>query len=177
MGCARGPLGRFAYRHGYNSPASPEATGLEIDKMNKEHLQSHFDAYIGEILRRIPAEDRKTFRIVVEDSYETGGQNWTDGLTEKFTERYGYSPLPYLPVLQGIPVGSNEMSNRFLWDLRRLVADLVAFELERGHLRRYREPRRILMRTYLWQEQDMVGVVYGCRKSFRTLSECDETAC
>ena len=115
-----------------NSPASPEATGLEIDKMNKEHLQSHFDAYIGEILRRIPAEDRKTFRIVVEDSYETGGQNWTDGLTEKFTERYGYSPLPYLPVLQGIPVGSNEMSNRFLWDLRRLVADLVAFEYVGG---------------------------------------------
>lgn len=115
-----------------NSPASPEATGLEIDKINKEHLEGHFDAYIGEILRRIPAEDRKTFRIVVEDSYETGGQNWTDGLVEKFTERYGYSPLPYLPVLQGIPVGSNEMSDRFLWDLRRLVADLVAYEYVGG---------------------------------------------
>lgn len=115
-----------------NSPATPEATGLEVDKMNKEHLESHFDAYIGEILRRIPAEDRKTFRIVVEDSYETGGQNWTDGLTEKFIERYGYSPLPYLPVLQGIPVGNNEMSDRFLWDLRRLVADLVAFEYVGG---------------------------------------------
>ncbi|MDE6123551.1 MAG: glycoside hydrolase family 2, partial [Duncaniella dubosii] len=84
------------------------------------------------ILRRIPAEDRKTFRIVVEDSYETGGQNWTDGLTEKFTERYGYSPLPYLPVLQGIPVGNNEKSDRFLWDLRRLVADLIAYEYVGG---------------------------------------------
>lgn len=115
-----------------NSPATPEATGLEVDKMNREHLQSHFDAYIGEILRRIPAEDRKTFRIVVEDSYETGGQNWTDGFIEKFTERYGYSPVPYLPVLQGIPVGSNGMSDRFLWDLRRLVADLVAFEYVGG---------------------------------------------
>ncbi len=115
-----------------NSPATPEATGLEVDKINKKHLQSHFDAYIGEILRRIPAEDRKTFRIVVEDSYETGGQNWTDGLTEKFTERYGYSPLPYLPVLKGIPVGNNELSDRFLWDLRRLVADLIAFEYVGG---------------------------------------------
>lgn len=115
-----------------NSPASPEATGLEIDKMNKEHLQAHFDAYIGEIMRRIPAEDRKTFRILVEDSYETGGQNWTDGLAEKFRERYGYSPLPYLPALQGIPVGSNEMTDRFLWDLRRLVADLIAYEYVGG---------------------------------------------
>ncbi len=115
-----------------NSPASPQARGLEVDKLNRDHLKGHFDAYIGEIMRRIPAEDRKTFRILVEDSYETGGQNWTDGMTEKFTERYGYSPLPYLPVLQGIPVGDNEMSDRFLWDLRRLIADLIAYEYVGG---------------------------------------------
>lgn len=115
-----------------NSPATPEATGLEIDKINKAHLQGHFDAYIGEIMRRIPAEDRKTFKILVEDSYETGGQNWTDGLADKFRERYGYDPLPYLPVLRGIPVGSNDLSNRFLWDLRRLVADLIATEYVGG---------------------------------------------
>jgi len=115
-----------------NSPAAPDATGLEVDKMNKNHLQAHFDAYIGEILRRIPAEDRTTFRVVVEDSYETGGQNWTDGLAEKFEERYGYSPLPYLPALQGIPVGGNDISDRFLWDLRRLIADLVAYEYVGG---------------------------------------------
>lgn len=115
-----------------NSPAAPDARGLEVDKLNHEHLRDHFNAYIGEILNRIPAEDRKTFRIVVEDSYETGGQNWTDDLTEKFEARYGYSPLPYLPVLQGIPVGDNDMSDRFLWDLRRLVADLVAYEYVGG---------------------------------------------
>ena len=115
-----------------NSPASPEATGLEVDKLNRKHLQGHFDAYIGEIMRRIPAEDRRTFRILVEDSYETGGQNWTDDMTDRFIERYGYSPLPYLPVLQGIPVGDNEKSDRFLWDLRRLVADLIAYEYVGG---------------------------------------------
>ena len=47
-----------------NSPASPEATGFEIDKMSREHAAAHFDAHMGEILRRIPAEDRKTFRVV-----------------------------------------------------------------------------------------------------------------
>lgn len=115
-----------------NSPATPEATGLEIDKINKDHLQSHFDAYIGEIMRRVPAEDRKTFKILVEDSYETGGQNWTDGLAKKFEAVYGYDPLPYLPVLKGTPVGDNDKSSRFLWDLRRLVADLIATEYVGG---------------------------------------------
>lgn len=115
-----------------NSPALADATGLEIDKINSEHLQSHFDAYIGDILKRIPPEERRTLRILVEDSYETGGQNWTDHMTETFTERYGYSPLPYLPALRGTVVGNNDMSDRFLWDMRRLVADLVAYEYVGG---------------------------------------------
>ncbi len=118
-----------------NSPAMPDATGLEIDKMNEKHLSAHFDAFIGEILRRIPASERKTFRVVVEDSYETGGQNWTDGLTSKFESTYGYSPIPYLPVLRGVTVGNAEKSERFLWDLRRLIADMIAYEYV-GGLRR-----------------------------------------
>jgi hypothetical protein len=115
-----------------NSPAAPDATGLEVDKMNKAHLQAHFDAFIGEIMRRIPAEDRTTFKIIVEDSYETGGQNWTDNLAPDFEKRYGYSPIPYLPVLRGIVVGDENRSDRFLWDLRRLVADKVAYDYVGG---------------------------------------------
>lgn len=115
-----------------NSPASPEATGLEVDKMSEEHVRYHFDAYLGEILKRIPAEDRKTFKIVVEDSYETGGQNWTDKMIPAFKERYGYDPVPYLPALYGVVVNSQDLSDRFLWDVRRLIADLVSYEYVGG---------------------------------------------
>lgn len=115
-----------------NSPAVPEATGLEIDKMSRKHVEAHFDAYIGEILRKIPAEDRKSFRVVVQDSYETGGLNWTDDMEEVFKSRYGYSPVPYLPTLFGQVVGSRDQSDRFLWDLRRLIADRVAYDYVAG---------------------------------------------
>jgi hypothetical protein len=114
------------------SPAPVEGRGLETDKMSKEHIRAHFDNYLGKILERIPAEDRKTFRIVVEDSYETGGQNWTDNMIEVFKEAYGYDPVPYIPALSGTVVGSPEITDRFLWDLRRLVADLVAYEYVAG---------------------------------------------
>ena len=100
--------------------------------MSEEHVRYHFDAYLGEILKRIPAEDRKTFRIVVEDSYETGGQNWTDKMIPAFKERYGYDPVPYLPVLYGVVVNSQDLSDRFLWDVRRLIADLVSYEYVGG---------------------------------------------
>ncbi|MBN2634075.1 MAG: glycoside hydrolase family 2 [Bacteroidales bacterium] len=115
-----------------NGPASPESTGLEIDKMSKKHVAAHFDAFIGEILRKIPEADRKTFRVVVEDSYETGGQNWTDDMIESFWKAYEYDPVPYLPVINGRVVGNPDLSDRFLWDLRRLVADRVAYDYVAG---------------------------------------------
>ena len=115
-----------------NSPAVPEGTGLEVDKMSRKHLAAHYDAFMGELLRRIPPEDRTALKVVVEDSYETGGQNWTDDMKEAFEKAYGYSPVPYMPVLQGEMVGSMEESERFLWDLRRLVADRVAYDYVGG---------------------------------------------
>src|SRR6201985_2382917 len=115
-----------------NSPAPPEGRGLAVDKMSKEHVAEHFNAFLGQILKRIPAEDRKTFTVAVEDSYETGGQNWTDNLIPEFKQTYHYDPTPYLPVLQGKVVGSEDMSDRFLWDLRRLIADDVSFKYVGG---------------------------------------------
>jgi hypothetical protein len=115
-----------------NAPAPPEGRGLEVDKMSKEHVTAHFNAFMGQILKRIPAADRKTWRVVVEDSYETGSQNWTDNLVTEFKQAYHYDPIPYLPTLQGKVVGSQDMSDRFLWDLRRLIADDVSYKYVGG---------------------------------------------
>jgi hypothetical protein len=115
-----------------NSPASPEGQGLEVDKMNRDLAQHHFDAFIGEVLKRVPAADRKAFTRVVADSYEMGSQNWTEGFDAQFRQRYGYDPMPWLPVLSGRLVGSADQSERFLWDLRRLIADRVATEYVGG---------------------------------------------
>ncbi|MBN9381312.1 MAG: glycoside hydrolase family 2 [Chitinophagaceae bacterium] len=115
-----------------NSPAQPEGRGLQGDKMSREHVAENFNAFIGEILRRIPKEDRTCFKVVIEDSYEVGGQNWTDGMMAAFKSRYGYDPLPYLPVMQGRVVGSEDRSDRYLWDLRRFIADKVAYDYVGG---------------------------------------------
>ncbi|MBB6498613.1 glycosyl hydrolase [Pedobacter cryoconitis] len=116
----------------YNAHAAPEGTGLETDKMSKEHIAAHFNAFLGEIMRRIPAQDRKTWKIAVGDSYETGSQNWSDRFIAQFKLVYHYDPLPYIPVLRGKVVGSADHSDRFLWDLRRFVADKVAEEYVGG---------------------------------------------
>jgi len=115
-----------------NSPASPEATGYEVDKMSKKLAEKHFYGHMGEILKRIPEADRKSFKVVVQDSYETGGQNFTDDFMKDFKQKYGYDPTPYLPVYQGRVVNSQLESDRFLWDMRRMVADEVAYNYVGG---------------------------------------------
>jgi len=126
MRCGMIPIGTQC------APSSPESRGLEVDKMNRDHVRSLFDGMVGKFLRRTPAAERKALKYVIADSYETGPQNWTDGLVEKFEQRFGYSPVRFLPCLTGRVVDSPEVSTRFLWDWRRLVVELIAVDYVGG---------------------------------------------
>lgn len=118
-----------------NKPTLKEGRGYEVDKMNRDAVRAHFDAFAGELLRRMPSERRKGLRHVIADSYEQGSLNWTEGFAEEFAATYGYDPYPWLPVLTGRVVKSADRSDRFLWDMRRLVADKIAS----GYVRSLRE--------------------------------------
>ena len=115
-----------------NAPATPEGRGYDVDKMSRAAVTEHFNAFIGKIRSRIPQSDRKAFKYVVADSYETGSENWTDDFAASFKKRYGYDPLKWLPVLTGRVIDSRAESDRFLWDVRRLVADKVAYDYVGG---------------------------------------------
>ncbi len=115
-----------------NAPASQEGLGLEVDKMNKKALENHFNSFIGKVIDQMPAKERTSLKYVVADSYETGSQNWSDDFDKDFKKQYGYDPLPWLPVLNGRIVGSANQSDRFLWDVRRLVADQIAYNYVGG---------------------------------------------
>ncbi|MEI6647905.1 MAG: glycosyl hydrolase, partial [bacterium] len=108
------------------SPTPPQATGLECDKMSRAAVEKHFDSMMGEFLRRIPENQRKGLQHITLDSYEVGPQNWTDDMAKIFRKTYGYDPMPWLACLNGLVVGSRDQTDRFLWDWRRLVADLIA---------------------------------------------------
>jgi hypothetical protein len=115
-----------------NHPALPHARGLEIDKMDPEAIRYHFDQHVGKLKEGMSEEELTALKHVIIDSYEVGSQNWTDRLEERFLEVYGYDPLPWLSVLSGRVVGSVSQSDRFLWDLRRLVADEIAINYVGG---------------------------------------------
>jgi (4-O-methyl)-D-glucuronate---lignin esterase len=103
--------GLLADRRGKNHPASPEATGYEVDKLSAKHVQNNVKTYVD--------------MYFLMDSGEAGVENWTDDMIPEFQKRLGYDSTPYLPVLTGRIVESAEVSDRFLWDFRRTIADLL----------------------------------------------------
>src|ERR1035441_10955527 len=74
----------------------------------------------------LKAEDG--IRDVINDSWEAGSQNWTDNMLAQFKKLHGYDATQWLPVLAGHVVESAEASDRFLWDFRKTIADLIATE-------------------------------------------------
>lgn len=108
-----------------NAPAGT-GSGLECDKFNPEAAKKQFNGWFGEALKRVgPEHTGKILSINHTDSWEAKSQNWSPVFKDEFKKRRGYDPVPWLPVLQGIPIESAEVSERFLYDVRRTIADLV----------------------------------------------------
>lgn len=109
-----------------NRSAPDTGIGLECDKYSADAIRFHFMNMMAQLLPTLGplAKDGRVGLLI--DSYEVGMQNWTARFPEEFSRRAGYDLLPYLPALTGRRVGSPDTTERFLWDLRRTQADLMA---------------------------------------------------
>jgi hypothetical protein len=109
-------------------PAPLPGLGLECDKLDTNVLDAHFDAFIGTLLREVGphrSSAKGGWTMLHIDSWEMGAQNWTAAFREEFRRRRGYDILRYLPAVTGAVVESHEVSERFLWDLRQTVQELI----------------------------------------------------
>lgn len=108
-------------------PAPSPGLGFECDKFDKAALDAHFEAFIGSLLKTVGprADSHAGWTMLHIDSWEMSSQNWSEKFREEFKTRRGYDLLKYLPVTTGRVVGSAEISERFLWDLRQTAQELV----------------------------------------------------
>lgn len=131
-----------------NHPASPEATGLEVDKLDPVAWRKYFDTYFDMYKDAAGGlMGSRGIQYVLTDSYEAGAETWTQAMLQEFKKRRGYDMLPWIPVLTGQIIGSAEESEKFLWDWRKTHSELIAenydrltdFAKERGMKGRYSE--------------------------------------
>ena len=119
-----------------NHPAPATGRGLECDKLSKQAAEAHFNGLMGRLIadnRALAGKDKVLVSTHI-DSWEVGSQNWTPRMREEFKNRRGYDLLPLLPTFTGRIVDSPEVSERFLWDLRQTVSDML-IENYAGHFR------------------------------------------
>jgi hypothetical protein len=122
------------YRFGWsltgktNHPAPPEATGLEVDKYDAAAVRRYIETYLGMYRDTVGADliGKKGIRALLTDSIEVGSSNWTPRMMAEFKARRGYDLLPWLPALAGEVIGSPAQTEKFLYDYRTTLADLLA---------------------------------------------------
>lgn len=109
-----------------NHPASPEATGLEVDKLDKTAVKNYLENYLDQYKDATGGlMGKKGLQYMVTDSYEAGSANWTENMASEFAKRRGYDLKKWMPVLTGRIVKSSEESEHFLWDFRKTLSELV----------------------------------------------------
>jgi len=118
-----------------NAPAPATGRGLECDKLSKEGIEANFRGMMAKLIEDNKPFVGKALAATHVDSWENGSQNWTARMRDEFRSRRGYDMLPFLPVMTGRVVESLEVSERFLWDLRRTISEMVV-EYYAGHLHR-----------------------------------------
>jgi hypothetical protein len=100
--------------------------GLEVDKMDAAAVAFHIKSLYTPVWDDSPAQVGTTFKALLLDSWEAGCENWAPQIRDEFKKRWGYDLDPWLPTLTGRVVLNLDATERFLWDYRRTLADLVA---------------------------------------------------
>jgi len=116
------------------SPAPRTGWGLECDKLSRQGIEAQFAGMLAPIIRDNRRYLGKSLVAMHIDSWENGAQNWSERMPAEFAARRGYDLGKFLPVLTGRVVGTAELSERFLWDFRQTISDLIA-ENYSGRLR------------------------------------------
>lgn len=111
---------------GHTNATAGGGKGLECNKFSPRVVRKQFDNWFAQaFIKTDPQLARRVLKYMHVDSWECGCQNWSDNFSAEFEKRRGYSLMPYLPLLAGIPVESAERSEGILRDVRTTIAELV----------------------------------------------------
>ena len=115
-----------------NHPAPPEATGLEVDKLDEAAWMDYFRKYMDMYKEAAGGMvGQHGIQYILTDSYEAEQMTWTPEIAAKFTERRGYNPVPWYPALTGEIIQSAEKTEKFLFDWRETIGELFAANYDR----------------------------------------------
>lgn len=118
---------RFGYTStaASNHPASVDGKGLEVDKLSKSAFKIHYDAFVKKVIDNSKPVAPNALQYIEIDSYEMGGQNWTEGFNGHFKAVKNYDFIPFLPLVAGKFMENAVSSEEILADYREVICDMM----------------------------------------------------
>ncbi len=104
---------------------SPNSDGLATDHLSAEATRAFLGHIIGRLRARLGPLNETALRHLYLASYEVRGPIWTPDMLEQFRRYRGYDMKPFLPALSGAVVGDDETTQRFVYDYRKTLGDLL----------------------------------------------------
>ncbi len=105
---------------------SPASDGLASDHLNPEATRLHMNEVIARLRAGLGADLGKSgienFYLA---SYEVVGRVWSPVFAGEFKRRRGYELTRWLPAIFGARIGGDEATERFLFDYRKTMGEVV----------------------------------------------------
>lgn len=125
-------VARIGYTESGETTSAPTAFGTkgpnwEANKYSAKAAEAFLSGFLDKLLDDSRAKPflGSTLVGVQLDSWECSYHLWSDAVADAWKERMPYGLDRWMPALLGFAVDSPEETKRFLWDYRRLRADLV----------------------------------------------------
>jgi hypothetical protein len=104
---------------------SPNSRGRMLDHFSAEAAKENIMYVINRLQKELGDLKTSGLKYLYVDSYEANSAAWTPLLPEEFKKRNGYDITPYLPALKGQIVTNENITNRFLFDFKKTLSDLI----------------------------------------------------
>ncbi len=104
---------------------SPNSNGPMIDHFSAEAMEFHLNFFFVKLEKELGDLSKTALKYLYTDSYEANTAAWTPLMPEEFKSRAGYDITPWLPALEGFILKDNETTERFLFDFRKVLSDLI----------------------------------------------------
>jgi hypothetical protein len=104
---------------------SANSGGPMIDHFSAEATEAHLRFFIDHLEAELGPLRNTALKYFYTDSYEVRGDLWTPRLPDEFRKRAGYDLASFLPALDGRVVVDRDTTDRFLFDYRKVLSDLI----------------------------------------------------
>jgi len=104
---------------------SANSAGPMIDHFSADATEAHIMYFINKLENKLGNLNKTTLKYIYGDSYEVRGDLWTPLMQDEFKHLRLYDLTPFLPVFDGYVILSTDITERFRFDYRQTLSDLI----------------------------------------------------